>query len=140
MAEQRSSRGIRPTYDAGSHRSRPDRTLVDRVDRSYDGICALIDWIPPMRLPLEQQPTAIYTPDQVRAESPWRVYRDTLGERYAIWRATGNVFRMRDGAVDDDPFIVLGEGPEYTVGPGVDRGCEGGERDDPIVRDDDVPS
>lgn len=38
---------------------------------------------------------------------PWLVVRYTDGEEFAIWKVTGDVYRVgSDGAVDDEPVIV----------------------------------
>jgi hypothetical protein len=41
-------------------------------------------------------------------ETPWVVIQFVGGDRYAIWKRTGAVYRIGpDGAVDEDPILEL---------------------------------
>jgi|GEM_PF-4397954 len=62
----------------------------------------------------------VYTEDDFRPDGPWICVDLDNGEKFAIWKETGNVFRVGlDGAVEDEPLYeassIISWGPDQDA-------------------------
>lgn len=73
---------------------------------------------------VDAQPLAETTEATLGMEGPWVLVDFSGAERFAIWKATGSVYRVGEhGAVDDDPVFAPSGGPgKVAHGVRTDQG------------------